>query len=312
MSDQSPYSAPKPEPSGKNNKTIFYIILIALLIGINVFLYLKYNQKDNQNQQLIEQVNQDSIRIAQLTAAYDSAVVEVQSYKQQNATLDSLLNMRNEELDKIKTQLLAAKKSGKLSQEQFDKQVKDLNSIIANLNAQIAELQTKLGIQIAKNDSLGKSLSQQIIVTNQITKEKEKYQTRANLLTVNNITATGTLGKKSGKEKTTTNAKKTERLKVSFDAGSSTAEPGQKTFLCRIIGPGGTTLAIQSLGSGVFEMADSNNENQYTMKKSIDFNQSSQNVSMYWEQNNPFDAGEYKVEVYQDGYLIGNTTFELK
>ena len=66
-----------------NNRTIFYIILIALLIGINVFLYVKYNQKSNENEKLTEQVNQDSIRISQLTAAYDSAVVEVQSYKMQ-------------------------------------------------------------------------------------------------------------------------------------------------------------------------------------------------------------------------------------
>ena len=312
MSDQSPYSNPKPEQSGKNNKTIFYIILIALLIGINVFLYLKYNQKDNENQMLTEQVSQDSIRIAQLTEAYDSAVVEVQSYKMQNATLDSLLDMRNAELDKIKSQLIAAKKSGKLSQEQFDKQVKDLNSIIANLNAQIADLQNKLSIQIVKNDSLGKSLSQQIIVTNQVVKEKEKYQTRANLLTATNIKVTGTYGKKSGKEKETSNAKKSERLKVSFDAGSTTAEPGQKTFLCRIIGPGGTTLAIQSLGSGIFEMAESGDDKQYTMKKSIDYNQSSQNITMYWEQNTPYDAGDYTIELYQDGYKLGETTLTLK
>jgi len=296
----------------KRTGPFFYIILIALLIGINVFLYVKYNQKSTENEKLTEQVNQDSIRISQLTAAYDSAVVEVQSYKMQNATLDSLLDARNAELDKIKSALLSAKKSGKLSEENYQKQIKDLNDIIANLNAQISELQTKLGVQIAKNDSLGKSLSQQIIITNQVTKEKNKYQTRANLLTATGISATGTFGKKSGKEKDTNNAKKTERLKVSFNAGSTTAEPGQKTFLCRIIGPGGTTLAIQSQGSGIFQMAESGDDKQYSMKKSIDFKQEDATVTMYWEQNTPFDAGTYTVELFQDGYSLGTTTFELK
>jgi cell division protein FtsL len=72
---------PDNQPRKQNNRTIFYIILILLLLGINVYLYLKYYQKSNQSQKLTEQVNADSTRLADLDMKFQEALVNIESYK---------------------------------------------------------------------------------------------------------------------------------------------------------------------------------------------------------------------------------------
>jgi hypothetical protein len=75
-------------PPKQSNRTIFYILLILLLVGINVYLYVKYNQTNKNSQNLTEQVSNDSIRIADLDLKYQETLVNIESYKGQNAMLD--------------------------------------------------------------------------------------------------------------------------------------------------------------------------------------------------------------------------------
>ncbi len=46
-----------------NSRTIFYVLLLLLLLGINVYLYVKYNQRSTRNQQLSTQIINDSTQI---------------------------------------------------------------------------------------------------------------------------------------------------------------------------------------------------------------------------------------------------------
>ena len=120
--------------------------------------------------------------------------------------------------------------------------------------------------------------------------------------------------KGSGKESATTNAKKAEKIKVSFDVDENkVADPGTKTFQLRLIGPGGTTLAVQSAGSGVFDLADGGGQVQYTISKDITYNQTKQGVVIYWSKTGEqFEKGKYTAEIYQDGYKVGTKDFQLK
>jgi hypothetical protein len=112
----------------------------------------------------------------------------------------------------------------------------------------------------------------------------------------------------------TKSAKKVESIKVCFDIDENkVSEPGSKIFLLRIVSPEGVTLAVQSQGSGVFELADSGEKSQYTTKQEINYEQKKKNVCMYWEgAAGGFGKGTYTIEIYQDGYNTGTTTMELK
>ena len=90
------------------------------------------------------------------------------------------------------------------------------------------------------------------------------------------------------------------------------ADAGEKTFYVRIIGPEGTTLAIESDGSGVFKDANDGSPIQYSVTTTINYEQKATNACTYWTQTSPFSKGYYTVNIYQDGYLIGTQKLVLK
>jgi len=306
----------EPAPQRRNNRTVFIVVLVLLLIAIQVYLYLKYTQRNTQNQQLVEQVNADSVRIADLGMKYQEALANVESYKGQNAQLDSIIAVKEKQLLDIKNSYSSLQKDKKLSEAEYNKQISGLNNIVTDLQDQIEVLKQQNKILITKNDSLGKSLAEQITATNQLTTTNEELSKKvsvASLLKPTSINATGARMKSSGKEEETNNAKKAEKLKVCFDVpANNVADAGEKTFYVRIISPEGVTLNVESGGSGVLKKADSGETIQYTTTATLDYNQSATNTCAYWEQSSPYTKGTYTAEIYQDGYLIGTQKFDLK
>jgi len=303
-------------PKRQNNRTIFYIILILLLLGINIYLYMKYYQKSNQSQTLTEQVNSDSVRIADLDMKYQEALVNIESYKGQNAKLDSIIALKEKELMNYKANIDQMRKKMKVSEADYKKQVDGLQSMVNDLTAQIQDLQNKNQILITKNDSLGQSLASQMTTNQQLTSTNQVLSQKvsiASLLKPTSLNATGVRAKSSGKEVETDNVKKVEKIKICFDLPENqVADPGQKTFMVRILSPEGTTLAVQSSGSGTFQVAETSEERQYTTSTNVDYDQKSKNVCTYWQQTAPYSKGVYTAELYQDGYMTGSTKFELK
>ncbi len=302
----------------RNDKTLIYIILIALLVGANIFLYVKYTQKEKQTFALTEALNIDSMRIVDLDAKYSSALVELNSMRGQNKTLDSLLDIKEVEIKNMKASLDKAYKDKKLSDAEYKKQLDMLQNLISDLKSQISVLEKEKGILIGQKDSLGKQLNTTLDENGQLLKQNKvlsKKATMGALLKAQNLKAVGVFGRgKKNKEIETKSAKKVENIKVCFDIDENkVSEPGTKTFMLRIVSPEGVTIAVQSQGSGVFELADSGEKSQYTMKQDVQYDQKKRNVCMYWEgAQGGFAKGTYTIEVYQDGYNVGTSTLELK
>jgi hypothetical protein len=304
------------QPPKQNNRTIFYIILILLLVGINIYLYVKYYQTKNQTQTLTEEANIDSLRIADLDMRYQEALVNIESYKGQNSKLDSIIAVKEKELMGFKSNLDAMKKKMKVSEADYKKQLDGMQNTVNDLMAQIKDLEAKNQILITKNDSLGQSLATEITTNAQLTTTNQTLSQKvsvASLLKPTTLSATGVRGKSSGKETETDNAKKAEKLKVCFDLPENqVADAGEKTFLVRIISPEGTTLAVQSSGSGTFQVAGTGEQRQYTTSTTVQYDQQAKNVCTYWQQTTPYAKGDYSAEIYQDGYLLSTKKFELK
>lgn len=307
---------PENQQPKQNNRTIFYIILILLLVGINIYLYVKYYQTKNQSLALTEEANMDSIRIADLDMKYQETLVNIESYKGQNSKLDSIIAVKEKELMGFKSNLDAMKKKMKVTEADYKKQMDGMQNTVNDLMAQIKDLQDKNQILITKNDSLGQSLASEINMNTQLSSTNQTLSQKvsiASLLKPTSMVAIGVRGKSSGKESETDNAKKAEKLKVCFDLPENqVADPGEKTFLVRIISPEGTTLAVQSSGSGTFIVTGSGEQRQYTTSTTVDYDQKAKNVCTYWQQTTPYVKGNYTAEVYQDGYLLSSQKFELK
>lgn len=299
-------------PKG-NNRSIFYILILVLLLGVNIFLYIKYSQKGTENTQLIENLNSDSLRIDQLNTEYNQALVSIESYKGQNAQLDSMIAVKEKELMQYKNNLSSLQKSKKISDEEYKKQSTALQTIVSDLQNQITQLQQQNNILINKNDSIGKSLAAQITANDKLSSDytvASKKVAIGSLLKPTTINATGTKSKSSGKEDETNSAKKAEKLKVCFDIpANDVADAGEKTFYVRIIKPEGITLGN---ATGIITKAEDGSQIQYSTTTTVDYSNEATNACAYWQQTEPYAKGAYTAEIYQDGYLIGTQKFELK
>lgn len=300
-------------PQQKSNKTTLLIILIIILACVNIYLYVKLNNKQQTVKELIEVTNMDSIKIADLDTKYTSALSDLESLKGQNTSLDSLLTVKENQIKNMKSALDAARKAKKLSDKEYADKVADLQQLIDDLKNQITTLEKEKNILVTQKDSIGRDLDVMIGENTQLKKENRVFKTEAGLLKAQNIVATGVFSKKNGKEITTNKAKSSERIKVCFDVDESkSSDVGNKTFYLRLVSPEGVTLAVQSMGSGVLTLAKTNEQVQYTMTKDIEYTQQKQNVCIYWKQNTPFPKGNYTAEIYQDGYKVGSSDFTLK
>jgi len=310
--------SPSQEPKQGNNRSTLYIVLIIILILINIGGYLYFSGRLHNTQTASNQAqSQDSIHIADLDARYHAEMDSLYSYKGQNATLDSLLKIKINQLTGMERSLATAKKNGKIEEAEYQKNIDALNSMVGDLKNQIADLQQQNHILVVKNDSLGKSLEAAEGVNQQLSQQNTNLGTKltkASLLFAENIVGEAVKVTSNGKEKTTANNKKAKRMKVSFDiAANSGIDAGDKTFYLVLTDPKGTVLTDQSQGSGVFKVAETTDQQQqYTASKTISYNQQKQHVEIEWSSTNGFDIGNYSAEIYQDGYIIGKGTIKLK
>jgi len=90
------------------------------------------------------------------------------------------------------------------------------------------------------------------------------------------------------------------------------ARVGAEQHRIRILGPDGKPISVPALGSGTFTTRD-DGDKVYTAKVPVDFEAGkNKSVQFAWKQNSEFQKGSYKIEIYHNGFKIGEGTRELK
>ncbi|MBK8471579.1 MAG: hypothetical protein IPL33_04920 [Sphingobacteriales bacterium] len=331
-------------PSEGNSKKPIYLALIGILLLINGILLFNNLSMRKANKETVTTLEGEK---AQLQAEYDTAVQALETLKTDKAATDTTLAQIQLELETKKNEiqkLLSKSNASKGDLSAARTMIENLKTSLKGYEQQISQLRyanqqltgenTGLKSDVAsksqtiaqQTDSIGRLSTEKASLTSEkenVTRQRDELNTqkeiltgqvnRASVMIATNITATGIKTRKSGKEVSTDNNKRVQKLKICFDIlPNAVAKPGNKEILLRMMSPKGEILAIQALGSGVFTNAQTGEEMQYTKKEIFSFSNQKENHCMYWEQNNPFDEGVYTAEVYHDGYLIGSNNVQLK
>ncbi len=340
MSDNY-YSSPN---ENNNSNKIYFLIAIGALLLINGILLFNNFSMRKANKETVTTLETEK---AQLQAEYDTAVQDLETLKMEKVTTDSTLSQIQVELEGKKNEIQKLLSKGNATKGDLSAaraMIENLKSSIQGYEQKIAQLQTAnqqltgenstlktdvatKGQTIAQQqDSIGRLSTERANLSAEkenLSKQRDELSTqkeiltskvnRASVMIATNITALGVKTRKSGKEITTDNNKRVQKLKICFDIlPNAVAQPGNKEVMLRLISPKGEILAIQALGSGLFTNAQTGEDMQYTKKEIFSFSNQKENHCMYWEQNNAFDEGVYTAEVYHDGYLIGSNNIELK
>lgn len=313
--------------SNSNSKVhAMYIVLIALLIGGLVYTNVKLKKSKETIVVTQKQSDEVSALKAELDKKYAESLQEIESYRAENAGLDSLLTVKEQELTakKAKIDALLGQISGlKSGDAAKSKLLAEAQSLIAQLENDKAQLQASIDSLVTVNkalylerDSLGTELSSTQQRKQELDDENQKMKDRidkASILSTANIQSTPIRITKKGKEDEVSKAKDAEKLRVCFDLLQNKIAPsGQTQIEVRIVSPDGSTIQMQNLGSGTIKEATTGNEIPFTYSISPDYQNETKTVCSYWAQTFKFSPGKYSIEVYEKGFLIGQSSFVMK
>ncbi|MCW3124521.1 MAG: hypothetical protein JWO03_179 [Bacteroidetes bacterium] len=302
---------------GGGSKKIYIAIIILLLLinGGAVYKLWIENQKKEDQKVEIEKKDTD---IKGLNQQLETSKQDLEGMKGKNGELDSIVNSRQTMIEKLQGELAVAQKRGNMSESEkkkFKDEVTRIQSDNAELQKKIEELMAKNEQLTAKNLEVTKNLEAEKTTTATLTEDKKALSKKVevgSLLHIQGLKIEGEKKRKNGKEIAKTSAKKIDLLKISFATGDNKVlEKGPLALYIRVINPKGETLAVADQGSGTTKLADSGGDIQYSKKVDLDWDQTSKNVSMDWTENIK-TSGTYKVEVYQAGHLLGQSSVDLK
>ncbi|WP_031530092.1 hypothetical protein [Dyadobacter crusticola] len=305
----------------QDRKTLLWAALAVLLILNLVLVYFIYHEKqENQAKDEIitaktEEVLSIKTKLDSISAELDVKIAEIQKL---GGSVDSLVALKAQ-LEKDKQEL---RNASTYSASNYNKKIRGYESVLLEKEGEIARLRQELGIANNKNEQLSQQLTglesekQQLAdsVINYSTQNRELSEKvnlasalKAEALTVNAVSAKGK-EREGGKYK----AKRIDKLRINFKlAENPIAKQNEKEIYLRILDPDGAVLSDMATGSGSF--MHNGKELIYSSSQVVSFNNTNQSVDIFYGRGGiPLKDGKYAIELYSEGFKIGQGDFTVK
>lgn len=312
----------EPQPEKRNNGRTYLIVALLMLVGLNVLqLYFWYQEREMGKTKDVtiaaktEEVLATKSKLDSISAQLDLKIAEIQ---QLGGTIDSLLKVKDQlELDKRNLRNV-----NNFDDRKYTTRIREYESLLSQKDSEILRLREENGILTAQNKTLTEentglrgekqALSDSVFTYSSRNRELEQKVTLASALRAENISVNALNARGKENDSGSYKAKRLERVKISFRLGENAlAQQNEKTVYIRILDPSGAVLSDMATGSGEFMY---NGKGMvYTVSQPIQFNNSRQQVDfVYGRGSQRFNEGRHVVEVYAEGFKIGEGEFTVK
>ncbi|MBS1760687.1 MAG: hypothetical protein JST23_11250 [Bacteroidetes bacterium] len=307
-----------PEQKPKKSKNALIGVLAAGLLGTwGYFLYDK-NQTSSELKKDQTTIETKDTKISGLQHDFDNALVRLDSLtgvnnklSGDNATLQAKYNndiaAKKAEIRRI----LNDKNATAAELAKAKSMIEELNTQITSLQADVARLTGENKELTSANSTLKQEKADLQTSLDTRTSEKaalEKTVDVGSTFSASNIQITPIQEKKNGKEKETTKAKKVNKLVVAFDVENRIAKSGPADLYLIVTAPDGTVFTQ----SGNTLSTRNDGDKPYTSKIQIDYEQGTRKNVQFPINRDDFKQGDYKIEIYQNGFKIGEGTRSLR
>jgi myosin heavy subunit len=309
-----------PSPSaqvakGKNYKNAIIAVLAIGLVAVSGYLVYAKNQSTETIKVKETQIATVSAEKSEVQNSFDASLARLDSMSTVNTGLQSQLEEKNSEIAKTKTEIRSILNKKNATSSELAR----AKTLIASLNEKIASMEMEVARLTEENQMLNndkvvltqekEKLTQDLTATTVVKQELEKKVDVASTLNASNIVITPINVKKSGKEKVSTTAKRVDKFLVSFDVSNRIVQPGTTDVYVLVIGPDGKAI---NTGAETFTARETG-DMAYTAKLPVDLETAKKkNVEFAFIPGTDFKKGNYTVQIYQNGFLIGESTRELK
>ena len=247
---------------------------------------------------------------AKIQAEFIEVSAKADSLTNQNTSLQGDLLDKSNQIQKLKSNISTILRK----QNATDVELAEAKTLIADLNGKVTNLFTDLTKAQAENKDL--TAKNEVLNTTNTTlntnltatqKERERLQDIGSTLHASTFNIQALRIKDDGTEKVTNNTKRANTIRLSFqiDRNKITPTGSQELFVC-ITGPDGKafneTGKINTREDGA---------KAYSNKLSVQYEQNKELPVSYDIKNVSFTEGEYLVEIYHNGFKIGEGKTKL-
>lgn len=303
-------------PPRKSN-VVFYAIVILLLAGVfgyQFYLIMKDREIIDQNEQLIAEKSDDldrvSVKLDSMRISLDQKLQELIRLK---GDTTSIAKLKRE----IERDLLRSKQKNKASMELIsilEDKVAIYEDRLIKKDQEIEDLKYKFNLASEENTALKNTMVEKEEKIQKQVEEINTYRQKVEIakkLKAESIRVTMIDAKGREKDEEDFKAKKISRLKISFRiADNPIADKSSREVYMRITGPEGGIMADPSTGGGSFQIEG--RESPYTSRLSFLFDNVDAPPPFVWEKGSAFSTGTYTVELFTDGYRLGQANFKVK
>lgn len=315
-----PSSSTQPANTNKPNSNTRNILIGLLAAGLlGTWGYVLYDKNKTQ-----ETIQVKSAEVASATSGRDSvqtiyneALTRLDSLVGSNNTLTGQLTDRQTEIVKLKNQIngiMRNKNATAADLKRARNLIASLNDKISGLEAEVARLMGE-NQQLATSNTVLSNEKQQLTTDLQTTTQQKEELTQkvdvASTFSASNFSIRGIDEKGNGKEKETDKAKKVNKLIVSFDVENRIAQSGPADLYVIVTAPDGQVISNPSMGSGTLTTRQ-DGDKTFTTKQSIDYVQGQHQTVSFPLRQDKFQTGDYKIEVYQNGFKIAEGVRNLR
>lgn len=302
---------PQPEETKKpNNRTAIIIALLSIIVIIqSIKIYLDYQDKAEVNQQLatteedlattMQQLKDIRVELDQKITELEKLGGDVTELEKAKAEVDAELKQGriryNRDIKELKDRVDGYQELLKLKDEELEK-LKSLNKELYSENRNLKTTQNQL------SDSINRLAKNTDVLANKVAIASQLKAENVSVVSVNN----------RGKERTSPfRSKQLETLKVDFNIAENKVAPIEgKKIMIKVTDENGQVIFDVAKGSGTF-MLDGKEE-FYTVAQEILFDNTRQHLSFIYEKGSEYASGTYTVDIYTDGYKMGQVTFTVK
>ncbi len=311
----------------KSKQSIAWAMVVVLGLATAMFGYLFTTQKSELSKQesmVVEKARElaeTKTRLDSISTVLDAKIAEI-----------TKLGGDITELTKVKEQLEADKRafsrSKKVETGKYLAKIKEYEKFLAERDEQIAQLKLENEHLVASNDSLTThvsslssererlvqrqtELSDSVVTFTNANKELSEKVNQAAALKAANLKVLTVNSRGKVKDKEEYKAKRVDKLKLTFNLPENALTAQEpKDIYVRVLDPSGAVVADDATGSGEFEINGA--PSKFTARESIAYQNNNQKVEMLYDNTSQFRPGKYNVELYSEGYKIGNTNFTIK
>lgn len=315
------------ESTQRNGIWKVLVAILAITSGVLGYLLMdsksKVKAQDEVINQKVEELASARVRLDSIGSQLDAKIAQI---KVLGGNVESL-EAAKRQLEADKVQL---KKVNSFSKQQYDVKIADFVTLLAAKDAELVQLKKENVELVAKNkdlfsqngtltsENMGLKTSKQQLADSvddayRRNRELTAKVTRASALQAQFVQALALSDKNKERDGGVYRASKVDKIKVIFQLQPNPiAKQDMKTIFMRVMDPDGVVLYDSAVGSGNFDMFGK--ESTYTAKTDIQFVNTGQGAEIVYGRGSAiqYREGHYKIELFAEGFKIGEGSFDIK